>query len=55
VGGAPVVAAGEAEIAGGAESGYYGLEINFHSGHFLPSAASLEIGKNAFAMFGIEF
>lgn len=53
--GADVAAAGEAEIAGSSSSGYYGLDINFHSGHFQPSAASLQIGKNAFSMFGIEF
>ncbi|MDT5025584.1 MAG: hypothetical protein QOE61_2010, partial [Micromonosporaceae bacterium] len=54
-GGARVAAAGEAEIAGASSSGYYGLDINFHSGHFWPSEASLQIGKNAFAMFGIGF
>ncbi|MBP0458421.1 Hint domain-containing protein [Streptomyces montanisoli] len=54
-GGAPVRAAGEADIAGSSESGYFGLEINNHSGHFLPSEESLEIGRAAFVAAGIHF
>ncbi|MFF7402287.1 polymorphic toxin-type HINT domain-containing protein [Streptomyces murinus] len=53
--GAPVQAAGEADIAGSAKDGYFGLDINNHSGHFLPSSGSLEIGKEAFAAAGIHF
>ncbi|MFF9410911.1 polymorphic toxin-type HINT domain-containing protein, partial [Streptomyces anandii] len=53
--GSPVRAAGEADIAGDSEVGYFGLEINNHSGHFLPSSESLEIGKAAFAAAGIDF
>ncbi|MFJ9823669.1 polymorphic toxin-type HINT domain-containing protein [Streptomyces sp. NPDC101160] len=53
--GAPVRAAGEADIAGSVGDGYFGLDINNHSGHFLPSSESLEIGKEAFASAGIHF
>lgn len=52
--GAAVRAAGEAEIAG-AGGRYYGLSINNHSGHFRPSAESLEIGRDLFRRYGIEF
>ncbi|WP_097283060.1 RICIN domain-containing protein [Streptomyces sp. OK228] len=54
-GGAPVRAAGEAEIAGSAKDGYFGLDINNHSGHFLPSSESLKIGKEAFTAAGVHF
>ncbi|GGT69078.1 hypothetical protein GCM10010272_10100 [Streptomyces lateritius] len=50
--GAPVRAAGEAEIAGGGGS-YFGMEINNQSGHYWPSQESLEIGKEAFERAGI--
>lgn len=53
-GGQPVLAAGEANIAGGS-GGYYGLEINYNSGHYLPSTESLQTGVDAFARFGITF
>jgi hypothetical protein len=53
--GDPVLAAGEAEIAGSSADGYIGLDINYHSGHFQPSAESLQIGKDAFALAGIVF
>jgi hypothetical protein len=52
--GQPVLAAGEAEVAG-SSGRYFGIEINFHSGHFAPTAESLQIGRQAFAAFGIEF
>ncbi len=53
-GGAPVLAAGEADIA--AHAGVFiGIEINNHSGHYLPSTASLSIGRAAFAAAGIVF
>lgn len=54
-GGGPVQAAGEADIVGSAESGYYGTEINNYSGHYLPSPESLEIGEEAFQRHGINF
>ncbi|MFJ2058719.1 putative T7SS-secreted protein [Streptomyces sp. NPDC087908] len=50
--GAPVRAAGEAEIAGGSGN-YFGMEINNQSGHYWPSQESLEIGKEAFDRAGI--
>ncbi|MGW8762949.1 golvesin C-terminal-like domain-containing protein [Streptomyces sp. NPDC055815] len=53
-GGAPVRAAGEASIAG-SRGQYFGLDITNHSGHFQPSIESLEIGKEAFRKFGVEF
>lgn len=53
-GGADVRAAGEADIAGTAGQ-YFGLDITNHSGHFLPSDASLDVGKSAFRSVGIYF
>jgi hypothetical protein len=53
-GGAPVLAAGEAEVAGGA-GGYFGLEITNYSGHYLASEASLDVGRSAFAAAGVLF
>ncbi|MGC9539865.1 Hint domain-containing protein, partial [Streptomyces sp. UG1] len=53
--GAPVRAAGEADIAGSSRDGYFGLDINNHSGHFLPSSESLEIGRDAFVAAGVHF
>ncbi|WMX49147.1 hypothetical protein RGF97_16825 [Streptomyces roseicoloratus] len=52
--GDPVLAAGEAEIAGG-QGSYFGMEINRKSGHYKPSPESLEIGKDAFERAGITF
>jgi hypothetical protein len=54
-GGAAVRAVGEADVAGSADTGYFGLDINNHSGHFLPSQESLQIGIDAFGAAGIEF
>lgn len=54
-GGAPVLAAGEANIAGDSSVGYFGLDVNRHSGHFLPSAASLQTGVDKFAEKGVQF
>jgi hypothetical protein len=54
-GGAAVRAAGEADVAGSADTGYFGLDINNHSGHFLPSQESLQIGISAFNSAGILF
>jgi hypothetical protein len=53
-GGAPVGAAGEAQIAG-SDGHYFGLYIDNHSGHFTPDLDSLEIGKEAFARMGVQF
>jgi hypothetical protein len=53
--GAPVRAAGEADIAGSSEAGYFGLDINIHSGHFLPSEESRQIGIDAFAAAWVHF
>jgi RHS repeat-associated protein len=53
-GGAPVLAAGEAEIAG-AGGKYIGVDINEHSGHYQPSPDSLQTGKDAFQSHGISF
>ncbi|MGW7135597.1 putative T7SS-secreted protein [Streptomyces xanthophaeus] len=50
--GAPVRAAGEAEIAG-SSGNYFGMEINNQSGHYWPSQESLDIGKEAFERAGI--
>ena len=51
--GQPVLAAGEAEIIG--DNGQYILlEINNHSGHYQSSAASVEIGKQAFKDRGFD-
>jgi hypothetical protein len=54
--GAPVRAAGEADIAGSAKGGYYGLDIDDHSGHFFqPGWNVVQIGKDAFAAAGVHF
>ncbi|MEU3130803.1 polymorphic toxin-type HINT domain-containing protein [Streptomyces sp. NPDC047726] len=53
--GAPVRAAGEADIAGSSGDGFFGLDINNHSGHFRPSNESLQIGRDAFAAAGVHF
>ncbi|MEJ3745834.1 polymorphic toxin-type HINT domain-containing protein [Actinomycetes bacterium KLBMP 9797] len=52
--GNPVLAAGEAEIAGGSGL-YWGLEISNHSGHFQPSRASLDFAVRVFHDAGIDF
>ena len=54
-GGGPVRAAGEAEVAGSRSHGYFGLDINNHSGHFRPSTESLQAGRDAFAAAGVHF
>ncbi|WP_325052773.1 DUF6531 domain-containing protein [Streptomyces triticirhizae] len=53
--GNPVQAAGEANIAGDMELGYFGLDISNHSGHFQPDADSLQVGLDAFSNAGIAF
>lgn len=50
--GNPVMAAGEADIAG-TQGEYILLDISNYSGHYLPSAESLEIGIQTFAKAGI--
>ncbi|WP_420882442.1 RHS repeat domain-containing protein, partial [Streptomyces barkulensis] len=52
--GRPVLAAGEAEIAGSSGS-YFGMDINNQSGHYKPSIESLETGRKAFERAGIQF
>lgn len=53
-GGRPVLAAGEADVAG--EHGrYIGLDITNHSGHYQPDSACLDVAREAFRVFGIEF
>jgi hypothetical protein len=52
--GKPVIAAGEAEIAGKGGN-YLGLRLSNDSGHYLPSADSLAIGREAFLRAGIKF
>lgn len=52
--GSPVMAAGQADIAG-TSGQYFGLSIDNHSGHFMPSAESLRIGIDAFAREGVTF
>jgi hypothetical protein len=47
-----VAAAGEADIAG-TQGKYILLDISNESGHYMPSADSLEIGIRAFAKAGI--
>lgn len=54
-GGEGVQAAGEAEISAASGAEPYGVTINRLSGHFEPSANSLEIGVQAFAEAGVEF
>ena len=54
--GASVQAAGEAEIAGSASDGYFGLDINDHSGHFFEEGWNVAgIGKEAFGNAGVLF
>lgn len=52
-GGQPVLAAGEAEIAGG-KGQYFMMSISNRSGHYQPSADSLNIGIEAFEVRGID-
>ncbi len=51
--GAPVLAAGEAEIVG-TSGQYLLLDLKRHSGHCRPDAASVRVGLRAFAAAGIE-
>ncbi len=53
--GDPVRAAGEADIAGSPEAGYFGLDINNHSGHSRPSSKGLQVGRDEFAAAGVQF
>lgn len=59
-GGQPVVAAGEANIAGSLETGYFGLDINSRSGHFVGGNTAIwdtveKIDRDAFGKVGIHF
>jgi hypothetical protein len=51
--GQPVIAAGEADITG-FDGYYYLLNITNHSGHYQPSASSIEIGREVFQANGIN-
>ena len=54
--GAPVRAAGEANIAGSSKLGYFGTEIDDHSGQFFqPGWNVTQIGKDAFVAAGVHF
>jgi hypothetical protein len=53
--GDPVLAAGEADIVGSRSLGYWGTDLNNHSGHFQPSVESLQLGRDAFGEYGITF
>ena len=52
--GAPVRAAGEANISAHGRI-RIGMDITHHSGHYQPSAESVEIGKEAFRRAGVYF
>jgi RHS repeat-associated protein len=52
--GAPVLAAGEADIAG-TGGRYFGLEISNHSGHYRPCNCSLDFAVQQFRDAGIDF
>jgi hypothetical protein len=54
-GGEPVQAAGEALIAGSVTTGYFGLVIDNHSGHYRPTDDSVRIGRAAFERSGVAF
>ena len=54
VGGQPVLAAGEADVAVGGGR-LFGIEITSHSGHYQPDLESVEIGRAAFAAIGVDF
>ncbi|WIV57047.1 hypothetical protein [Amycolatopsis nalaikhensis] len=59
-GGQSVRAAGEATIAGSAQTGYFGIEISSRSGHFVGSDEALwepirRLGMEAFGQLGIHF
>ena len=53
-GGKPVVTAGQAEIAAGGGK-FIGMRITEHSGHYMPSAESLNAAKRAFEKCGVVF
>lgn len=54
--GADVFAAGEAQIAGNRNMGYFGLYVNNNSGHYQPTCASLHtVGIGAFEQQGVKF
>ena len=52
--GKPVVAAGEAMIAGDTANGFYLLQISNHSGHYQPNFLSIKLGKAAFELEGVN-
>ncbi|MFJ3914167.1 polymorphic toxin-type HINT domain-containing protein [Streptomyces vinaceus] len=52
--GAPVLAAGEADVAG-AGGMFFGLRISNQSGHYLPCRCSINLGIEKFRQAGIDF
>ncbi len=50
--GRPILAAGEADLAGTGGQ-YVAIELNNHSGHYLPGPERLQIGREAFERMGI--
>jgi hypothetical protein len=52
--GAPVVAAGEAEIAGDKTSSYFLLTISNYSGHYKPTGDTVDLGVAAFKKAGVK-
>lgn len=60
-GGDPVLAAGEAEIAGNSGDGYIGISLNPNSGHFMAgntsaqNAVVMQVANNTFRYYGINF
>ncbi len=53
-GGRPVLAAGQAEVAG-AGGRFVGMQLTEHSGHFMPTAESLSVAQEAFKAAGVVF
>lgn len=59
--GKPVLAAGQAEIAGSKALGYFGLDISTHSGHYMNGASTelnatvMSRARDAFSAMGINF
>ncbi|MFJ3841053.1 polymorphic toxin-type HINT domain-containing protein [Streptomyces sp. NPDC090054] len=52
--GAPVLAAGEADVAG-AGGMFFGLRISNQSGHYIPCRCSVNLGIEKFRQAGIDF
>jgi hypothetical protein len=52
--GAPVAAAGEAEMAGDKTNGYFLLMISNYSGHYKPTGDTIDLGIAAFKKAGVK-